>query len=268
MKKFILGNKNSIAGIAACLLLSGITMSFQDTPYVNQIIDNRTDPDTIPDKFSNSTMKMKELDGILKKLDKDMINVVDEMKDMELELIQQQAELALKEIDINQIMKNVEESLENIDVTELMADIKISLEDIDWKDKEGEIREAMQDAREEMEKVKIELKDIDKDEIRKDLQHARLEIEKSGMELKNLNMESIMNEAKKGMNAARSELQQLKAMFTEMEKDGLINQGKGFSIEYKDRELFINETKQSHQITDKYRKYFKQDHFKIKIEKE
>lgn len=42
----------------------------------------------------------------------------------------------------------------------------------------------------------------------------------------------------------------------------------GFSIEYKDKELIINDIKQKPQITDKYRKYFTDDHFKIKISKE
>ena len=59
-----------------------------------------------------------------------------------------------------------------------------------------------------------------------------------------------------------------KELFTEMEKDGLINPRNGFTVEYKNKDLFINGKKQSEKTTDKYRKYFKQDHFKMTIEKE
>ncbi len=57
-------------------------------------------------------------------------------------------------------------------------------------------------------------------------------------------------------------------MFNEMEKDGLINSKEGFTIEYKNKDLYIDGKKQSEKTTDKYRKYFKQDHFKIRIDKE
>ena len=57
-------------------------------------------------------------------------------------------------------------------------------------------------------------------------------------------------------------------MFNEMEADGLINTRDGFTIEYKDKDLFINGNKQPEKVTDKYRKYFKGDHFKITIDKE
>jgi len=57
-------------------------------------------------------------------------------------------------------------------------------------------------------------------------------------------------------------------MFNEMEKDGLINSKEGFTIEYKNKDLYIDGKKQSEKTTGKYRKYFKQDHFKIRIDKE
>ena len=57
-------------------------------------------------------------------------------------------------------------------------------------------------------------------------------------------------------------------MFTEMEQDGLINSKQGFNIEYKNKNLYINGAKQSEQVTSKYRKYFKDEHFEITIDKE
>ena len=56
-------------------------------------------------------------------------------------------------------------------------------------------------------------------------------------------------------------------MFNEMERDGLISTKEGFSIEYKDRSLYINGNKQTEQVTDKYRKYIKREHFRIDIDR-
>ena len=81
-------------------------------------------------------------------------------------------------------------------------------------------------------------------------------------------MSKIMKEVQEGIEKAKQELKQVKAMFNEMEKDGLINPKQGFSIAYKGKDLYINGTKQSEQVTDKYRKYFKEDHFEITIDKE
>jgi hypothetical protein len=48
----------------------------------------------------------------------------------------------------------------------------------------------------------------------------------------------------------------------------LISSKEGFTIEYKNKELYIDGKKQSVKTTDKYQKYFKKEHFKITIEKE
>ena len=70
------------------------------------------------------------------------------------------------------------------------------------------------------------------------------------------------------IDKAKEELRLTKEMFTEMEKDGLIDPKQGFTIEYKNKDLYIDGKKQSAKTTDKYRKYFKKDHFKMTIEKE
>jgi len=126
----------------------------------------------------------------------------------------------------------------------------------------------MASAQKELEKASAEIKKIDKDAIRKQLEEAKLQVEKSRAEIRSIDMDKIMKEAKEGIDKAKDELKQLKQMFNEMEQDGLIHSKQGFSIEYKDRNLFINGTKQPQQVTDKYRKYFKDEHFEITIDKE
>lgn len=127
------------------------------------------------------------------------------------------------------------------------------------------VREARTEAEE---KAKLEMKKNDHDEIKKEMEHARHEMDKARDKLKNINMGKIMNEVKDGFNKAKLDLKELKAMFTKMESDGLIHSKEGFKVEYKNRDLYINGEKQKQPVIDKYRKYFKEDHFEIEIDKE
>jgi hypothetical protein len=65
------------------------------------------------------------------------------------------------------------------------------------------------------------------------------------------------------MEKAMAEVKLLKEFTDELEKDGLIDKKKGYKVEVKDGELYINGTKQSKETTEKYRKYFKKDNFSI-----
>jgi paraquat-inducible protein B len=150
----------------------------------------------------------------------------------------------------------------------LLADVTSSLNDIDWGEKNEEIEKALKEAKKEIEKAKLEIRDIDRDKIEKELDKARLEIEKSRTEIDKIDLTKIMSEVREGIDKAKEELKLTKEMFNEMEKDGLINSKEGFTIEYKNKDLYIDGKKQSEKTTDKYRKYFKQDHFKIRIDKE
>jgi len=102
----------------------------------------------------------------------------------------------------------------------------------------------------------------------KEKQKAELEIEKSKKDIKNIQVDEFMKTAKEGISKSIIELRLKKEMFTEMEKDGLIKPQEGFTIEYKDKNLFINGKKQNQATTDKYKKYIKGDSFKISIAKD
>jgi hypothetical protein len=282
MKQFLLKHKKTVIGTAAVLLIGGITMSFQDSPFsynrfTVQDTQLQQDPpkkycnDTVPEKNYHGSMTMKEFDNLQNVLDKTLVDVMDQVKKIDLSKIQKDVEAALKSVDMEKIMRDVNLSLKNVDLDKIMADVNLSLKNIDWKDKDGEIEKAMKEVQKELEKVKLELKDIDKEAIQKEMEKAKLEIEKSKTELgklEKIDMDKIMKEAKEGIEEGKTELRLIKEMFNEMEKDGLIDPKKGFTIEYKDKDLYIDGKKQSEKTTDKYRKYIKDDHFKITIEKE
>ena len=273
MKQFILKRKKAITGTLAMLLMGGITMSFLDSPLgynkftgVDEFVYEGCYTDTLPDKEG---IKMKDFDKLQTQLDKALGEVDAELKGIDFTKIQKDAmEAVLKAVDLEKMMKNVELSLKNIDLEKIMADVSTSLKNIDLNFKSVEIEKALAEASREIEKAKLELKEVDKEAIKKELAKAKKEIEKSKLEIEKIDMSKIMDEARAGIDKAKDELKLTKEMFTEMEKDGLVNSKAGFTIEYKNKELYIDGKKQDERTTDKYRKYFKQEHFKMTIEKE
>lgn len=76
-----------------------------------------------------------------------------------------------------------------------------------------------------------------------------------------------MSKAKEGMEKAKAELQELKNFTDELVKDKLIDKTKGYTIEWKNGDLYINGKGQPKSVSDKYRKYYKRDG-KIKMNEE
>jgi len=275
MKEFILNHKKAITGAIAVLLIGGITMSFQDSPfsYNRFAVEENQEPkncftDTVPEKDHKGNMTMKDFDNLQKVLDESLLQTMEEMKKIDFSKMQKEIEASLKSVDMEKIMKDVSHSLKSIDLDKILADVKSSLNEIDLADKNEEIEKALQEAKKEIEKAKMEIRDIDRDAIKKELDKARLNIEKSKAEMNRIDMDKIMSEAKEGIDKAKEELLMTKEMFNEMEKDGLIDPKQGFTIEYKNKDLYIDGKKQTEKTTGKYRKYFKKEHFKIRIGKE
>ncbi len=269
MKQFILKNKNAIAAIAAIVLLGGILMSFQDSPAVHLSFKSQDlSEDTLPEKNYKGSMKMKDFDNLMNHLDNTMLQAGDVLKNINLEQIQKQVQNSLKQVDMEKIQRDIEHSLKQINLDKIMEEVTSSLKSIDWANNKTLINEALTEAKKEIEKSRTAFTHIDVNEIKKELENARLEIEKSKLEINKIDMNKVMDEAKEEIGKAKEELKQTRAMFSEMEKDGLLSAKDGFTIEYKDKELYINGRKQPENVTDKYRKYFSKDHFKITIDKE
>ena len=61
-------------------------------------------------------------------------------------------------------------------------------------------------------------------------------------------------------------MQDLKDFTDQLQKDGLIDKKKGYSIEWKNGgELYINGKKQPKEISDKYKKYYKKDGWRLEM---
>jgi hypothetical protein len=264
--KFIQKNKNALLGTAALLLIGGLTLSFQDSPfnYLSPYGEKEQirNTDTVPEKkCCDGKMTMKEFEQLPETIDLGLFKANEAIKSIDWAAIEKTVNDALKSINIDKIKLDVEKALKDVDIQKISADITKALNGVDMDKLNAELKSAMEEAKKELNEVKL-------DDIKKELDEARLEVEKSKDEFKKIDVEKIMNEARQGIEKAKTELKNYKIMFDEMEKDGLINKKAGFSVEFKDKALFINEKKQSEEVTKKYSHYFKDDHFKIAIDKE
>ncbi len=273
MKQFIVKHKKALTGTIAILLIGGVTVSFQDSPIIYSqfppVEENyecqKVCTDTVPEK---EAMKMKEFEKLQADLDRSLLHITEELKKMDLAQIQREVEVSLKAVDMDKIRKEVDMAIKNIDMDKMLADVTASLKNITSEVKQADIEKAIAEATKEIENAKLELKEIDKEALNKEIQNAKKEIEKAKIEIEKIDLDKIINEAKEEINNAKAELNLIKEMFIEMEKDGLINAKKGFTVVYKNKELIIDGKKQPANVTDKYRRYFKKDHFKMTIEKE
>ena len=258
-------NKSIIAATVACLVIGGITMSFQNTPFnpFDQL-DSLTElQDTIPEKINNdqAEMSMKEFDKLMLSMDRETLKMQSEISKIDFDKIHKEISTSLNKVDFDKINMDIDKAMKAIDMAKIEQGVKSALKEIDWNKMNNEVKLSLQDAKKQIEKINLEV-------AKKEMEKAKLEIEKSRKELRKINVDEIMKNARIGITKAKEELRLTKEMFTEMEKDGLINQKDGFSIEYKEKTLLINGKKQSEAVADKYRQYIKGDCFKISISRE
>ena len=197
--------------------------------------------DTVPGDNKEDEFNTKDLDKAMKELDKNMDKLNLQLKDLDVN-IDKQIEESLAKVDFDQIGKQVEESIKNINWNEIQMNVDNSI-----KQAQEEIKKV------DFEKINDEMKDLQEkfqsEEFKKQFDSEKLRKE----------IDDAMNKAKEGIQKAKEELQQMKDFTNELEKDGLIDKKKGYEIEWKNGNLYINGVQQSQQITNKYKKYYKED---------
>ncbi len=186
-------------------------------------------------------------DEQMKLLDKKMAELDEKLKGLDMK-IESQIKDAMAKVDIEKVLQEAEASIKNIDLSA--------------------IEERTQDA---VRKAQVEMKKIDFSKLESDLQKAQQELTSEKFK-EQFNAEKLQNEIDAAMQNARESIEKAKENLSDtnefisvLEKDGLINKKKVFTIEWKENgDLFINGTKQSQTIADKYRKYFKKGGYTIK----
>jgi hypothetical protein len=208
--------------------------------YPNRVIAaSQVIADTLP------KTKQDQIDKAMKELDVNLSKLNVEMKDLNINLDKQLQSLA--DIDIDAIQKQTEASLKQIDWNKMQQDVNVSVE-----------------------KAQNEIAKIDFSKMQKDMQALQEKFQSEAFksqfnsEKLHKDIQESMKNAKAGIEKAKQQLQHLKAFTDALAEDGLIDKKKGYTIEWKSGELYINNQKQSKNISDKYRKY--ESSGKIKME--
>jgi chromosome segregation ATPase len=204
-------------------------------------------------KHINNKMENIDWNKIQEQIQSSMDQVNEEMKNHEVDTknVQRQVDDAMKTIDFEKISEETARALqhvnENIDINKINEEVQRGLEAAKKQMNSKEFQENMDAAGK-----------INMDEVRKKLENVKGETEKNKVDIK-----EQMDNAKEGIKKAKKELKAYRGLIDDMEKDGLINTKDDYSIEYKDDELYINGKKQSPEITDKYKDYFKENNTRI-----
>ena len=167
------------------------------------------------------------------------INVEPDLENLHIEL--NGLHEALESVDWDHIDREIEQStqaiLDSINIPEIdLSGIEVNIEGVDAEQIGNEVREAVQQA-----VRNIDLNDVNA-EIHDSLDDLNIELDD----------ESYREDARREKNIESRE-----ALLDQLEEDELISSGKDFTIEYKDRNLYINNEKQSPKTAERYRKYFR-----------
>ncbi len=243
--------KSTWMAFSALLLISVAFISWKNSdsglpvkPY--KIYQNNDT--TAPAKKSKKEYRVGDLDNAMKDLDKAM---ADMNKNMNIDFAKMDKEI-----------KAAMEEVKKIDYEKISREIKEELSKVDWSKTKMEVEKALKEA-------EIEMKKVDMKEIEKTIENVRKEVSAEKIRA-HIDMEKIKKEveaglsgAKLGLEKAKKELGMLKEFTETLEKDGLIDRKKGYKIEVKAGELYINGNKQSKEVNDKYSKYFKDEDYSI-----
>ena len=244
----------------------------------NDTIPSREKPKYEKD-FDKELRQLDEAKGQLEKLktkdwDKVQHDLETALKNIDIEKIRIGAEQAVRNVDMEKIAKEIETSLDKIDFEKIGRDLDAATNDFSKIDKE-KIKEEMQKVRTEVEeqlkkqdfrKEMEEIKKIDMNEIRADLEEARKEIAKVKEQLRaeKIDLKATMQMANSEIEKAQQDLKGYQEMTYALEKEGLLDTKKDYTIQYKDGVLTINDRKQSFETAARYKKYFRKEPTTIK----
>lgn len=267
--KSIFKSSSKRLAIISTLLIGCLAFSFQDTPIVNQILNERKSaPDTIPTVKNKEALTITEYNQMLTALNESMEHLGISLSSLNNDLIRQHAMTALESINLSKMSDQIKQSLQSLEMDKMLEQAELALRNSSLSSLNGEFSLAMEQAAKEMQKAKTEMKSVNFAEIDKEMKMAAKELEKAKSEIRKIDVNKIMAEADSELKKARTEMNLTSALFAELEKDGLINTKKGFTIVYENKTLYINGIKQSESTTERYRRYFNSDKFEITIKAE
>ncbi|GEO09526.1 hypothetical protein [Segetibacter aerophilus] len=258
---------SSFAKIVYLLALIATIIGFRAFSQKPETNPNRKEQATKDNDTTKSSKRFRYEDN----LNSDRLDMELNQLNMNLEQLNER----LKNIDFSKAQRQIDQAMKKIDAEKISAEVNRSLKSIDWNRMNREIDESiakvdkvkMMEVRREMEKMKekfqnqkmdfkFDMPDIDTKKIRLNTEKAMKEARKS------------MEKARGSMEKAREEMKSLRDFTNALQSEGLIDKSKPYKIEVKDGELYINGNKQSKEVNDKYRKYFKKENFTINMNRD
>lgn len=247
--------------------------------------NTRNIADTTPNKHREK--KIRDIDDAIAELERGEQELKRSLKDVDFSKIEKQIRESIEasQVDVAKIRADVEKAMKDIDLTKMRVEMdkamkelevaklqidKAELKDVDVAKVKVEIEKAMKEV--DVAKIKAEvdmaLAKVDMEKLQKEINETRkLEIDKLKEEMKDLKpqIERSMKEAHEGIEKAKAELKAYKGFIDGLDKDGLIDKSKEYTIEHENGELTINGKKQSQEVYNRYRSFLeKQKNFTIK----
>jgi hypothetical protein len=225
--------------------------------------------DTIPkNKVTNIDEALQQLDKSMQELqrtlqardwDKEMKEALDKAH-FDSEKMKVQLDEAMKQIDSKKMQDQIQRAMKDIDFEKMKTDLQGNLDKMDIKELKEEIQKAVKeiDLQKIQTDINISISKIDMDKIKVELDKVK-EIDFKGIEdnLKKMKpeIEKSMQDAKESIDKAKKEMMGYKSLIDELNRNGLIDKNKNYTIEYKSGSLSINGKKQSADVVKKYNSF-------------
>ncbi len=254
--------------LALALIASGICISsFRGGDSTRQKTFPRetfrtTDDTTKPGKRNrgDNEIRVNDLDNALRHLDEQMVKLDEQIKKLDFSKMERELSAAMSnvhKVDGDKIAKEVQASLAKVDWSKIemkLQDARKHMSETDWKKMDVEMKEAAR-----------KMKEVDVAKIKQDIEQSKAEKIKLNIDTGKIrrDVSKAMEKAKVSIEKAQQDIKNMQEFTNELHSNGLINKNKPYTIEVKDNELYINDTLQSKEVTEKYRKYFRKGNFKI-----
>lgn len=247
--------------LCACLLIAVIgALAWQtdDKKKSKESTDKQLQRDTTtPGRYhyDSNEFRIKDLDIALESLDIGLKELNIELKNLNVDIAKTVKE-AMAAVDVNKISREVEMELSKIDIKEIQKEIEKELKNINLEEIKIEVQNSLKEAQNE-------IKQIDMQKLQNEMKELQITIDKKALKT---DIDKAMQDARKEIEKAKQEIRDLKDFTASLEKDGLIDRKKGYTVEWtKDGDLIINDTIQPKEVADKYSRFYKKDGYKIKI---
>src|SRR5579862_8213557 len=253
------------------LAIAAVSIAWQqsdisDRKNVGRVVQDTVAPGHKPYKEDRDSRRDdKDLDKAMNKLDKALEKAAQNLENINWKEVEEEIKSSTEEatnqleqhqIDVGHLRQKLDEVMKNIDLDKIRKGtdraMKRAAESINYEDLNKEIQRSLDEAKSELD--------------REDIQRFLHEAGKVNMEKMRGELENLADELKKAKNELLKEPKTIEPycdMMALMERDGLITDSNNFSIDYHDNELYVDGKKQSRDILDKYKPYFKGGKIKL-----